>query len=602
MGRWVGKGAETLFCGWQGRYSRLLLLTLWVGLSLSGWLPALWAQGIEPGNRVGITLLGHRLWVYWRACSTIRELGPPAGTDGLVLSGPNLCDRTAWWQVAWSNGQQGWCAERRMSRRQLLPLPGEGVYPNISAAGAYPVQVAPDGNPLNVRTGPGLNYGILTQKPSGATGWAYQVVVDTPNRLVWWKIRWDDANGGHVGWSADSRLLGGVYLTRIGAPRPVYTLTLESSASGVGISVSLRDLLGNPTSGVASTPTTLAYVSGSQITLSAPETAPDGGSFLWWERNGNPYTSSRTFTLLLSQNESLRAVYRTAEEQFLWNLVAPWRQGQYWTPSTYDGHGGGNMLNAVDFNRAASSRSSCPYTGGWLQDCNEVLLASHAGRAYTRAQSGCTGYGNYIVLVSPTLVSGSSNTYLATIYAHLNYFLVNNGTDVAAGQPIARLGSTGSSTGPHLHYEIREVTISGSTLTLGARRQVLNNPAVRLSGQELRVDLNCSVSGLGYVGSPILGTASVGSIPPDITPSCTPYNCGNFLWSPGSTPERCIEDELPEAISLADVDGDGCVDERDLLEVLLAISSVGGAADVNWDGSVDEADLLEVLFHFGSGC
>jgi hypothetical protein len=291
------------------------------------------------------------------------------------------------------------------------------------------------------------------------------------------------------------------------------------------------------------------------------------------------------------------------ELQFLSSLVAPWRQGQYWTPSTYDGHGGGNMLNAVDFNRAASSRSSCPYTGSWLQDCNEVLLASHDGRAYTRAQSGCTGYGNYIVLVSPTRVSGSSNTYLATIYAHLNYFLVNNGTDVVAGQPIARLGSTGSSTGSHLHYEIREVTVSGSTLTLGTRRQVLNNPAVRLSGQELRVDLNCSVSGLGYVGPPILGTASVGSIPPDITPSCTPYNCGNFLWSPESPAGRCAGD-LPDVIelNLADVDGSGCVDERDLLEVLLAIGGVWGAADVNWDGRVDDADILLVLENFGFGC
>jgi len=585
---------------WRSGCSGLLLLM--AGLGVGGWTPALWAQGIERGNRVGITLLGHRLGVYWRACGTIREVGPPAGTDGLVLSHPDFCDRTPWWQVAWSNGQQGWCAERRMSRVQMLPLPGEGVYPNISAAGAYPVQVAPDGNPLNVRTGPGLNYGIITQKPSGATGWAYQVVVDTTNRLVWWKIRWDDANGGHVGWSADSRLLNGVYLTRTGAPRPIYTLTLESSASDVGISVSLRDLSGNPTSGVASPPATLSYVGGSQITLSAPETAPDGGGFLWWERNGTPYTSSRTLTLLLTQSERLRAVYRTAEEQFLWSLVAPWRQGQYWTPSTYDGHGGGNLLNAVDFNRASSSRSTCPYTGGWLQDCNEVLLASHAGRAYTRAQSGCTGYGNYIVLVSPTRVSGSSNTYLATIYAHLNYFLVSNGIDVAAGQPIARLGSTGNSTGPHLHYEIREVTVSGSTLTLGGRRQVLNNPAVRLSGQELRVDLSCSVSGLGYAGPPVLGTASIGTIPSNLTPPCTPYNCGNFLWSPEIAPDRCIEGELPEVILLTDVDGNGCVDERDLLEVLRAIGGVGGAADVNWDGRVDDADLLEVLFHFGSGC
>ncbi|MEN3000771.1 MAG: peptidoglycan DD-metalloendopeptidase family protein [Armatimonadota bacterium] len=582
---------------------RWLRLTLLIGISV--YLPRLEAQGVQRGDRVGITASGNRLWVHLRACGSIREPGPPAGTDGIVLSEADLCNRVPWWQVAWSNGQRGWSIERLMNQPQFLPMPGEGAYPNITASGAYPVQVAPDGNPLNVRTGPGLNYGILTQKPAGATGWAYQVVIDTANRLVWWKIRWDDANGGQVGWSADSRLYSGVYLAKLGAARPIYTLTLESSVSGVGITVSLRDLLGNPPSGTATTPTTLSYVAGSQITLTAPETAPDGGSFVHWERNGVPYTSNRSLTLSITQNQTLRAVYRTAEEQFLWNLIAPWRQGQYWTPSTYDGHGGGNILHAVDFNRASSSRTSCPYTGGWLQDCNEPLLASHAGRAYTRAQSGCSGYGNYIVLVSNVRVSGTSNTYLATIYAHLNYFLVSNGTDVVAGQPIARLGSTGNSTGPHLHYEIREVTVSGSTLTLGARRQVLNNPAIRLSGQELRVDLGCTVSGLGYAGPPVLGTVSIGSLPPNQTPPCTPYNCGSFLWSPDTPLGRCVEtDELPEVIYLSDVDGDSCVDDADLLRVLLAMgvdpSEGDHAADVNLDGVVDEADLLAVLFDLGS--
>ncbi|MCS7065504.1 MAG: peptidoglycan DD-metalloendopeptidase family protein [Fimbriimonadales bacterium] len=579
---------------------------VWLVLMVGIVSPGLWAQALQPGDRVGVTLLGNRLWVCWRACGTIRESGPPAGTDGVVLSGADLCDRTPWWQIAYSNGQRGWSAERRMSRVQLLPLPGEGSYPNISAAGAYPVQVAPDGNPLNVRTGPGLNYGVITQKPAGATGWAYQVVIDSANRLVWWKIRWDDANGGHVGWSADSRLVSGVYLTKTGAARSIHALTLEASASGVGVTVSLRDLQGNPASGVANTPATLTYVSGSQMTLTAPETAPDGSEFLHWERNGTLYTASRSFTLSLTQSQTLRAVYRSREEQFLWSLIAPWRQGQYWTPSTYDGHGGGNLLNAVDFNRASSSRATCPYTGGWIQDCNEVLLASHAGRAYTRAQSGCAGYGNYIVLVSNVPVSGASNTYLATIYAHLNYFLVGNGTEVNGGQPIARLGSTGNSTGPHLHYEIREVTVSGSTLTLGARRQVLNNPAIRLSDQELRVDLSCTVSGLGYAGPPLLGTASIGSIPSNQTPPCTPYNCGGFLWSPDSPPGQCREtDELPTMIYLSDVDGDGCINDTDLLKVLAEMGSdlshlSDRAADVNWDGVVDEADLLAVLFDWGN--
>ncbi|GIV09091.1 MAG: hypothetical protein KatS3mg019_1182 [Fimbriimonadales bacterium] len=51
-----------------------------------------------------------------------------------------------------------------------------------------------------------------------------------------------------------------------------------------------------------------------------------------------------------------------------------------------------------------------------------------------------------------------------------------------------------------------------------------------------------------------------------------------------------------------DVNGDGCVDDADLLQVLFAFGSVGGDADVNCDQIVDDADLLEVLFRFGTGC
>lgn len=51
-----------------------------------------------------------------------------------------------------------------------------------------------------------------------------------------------------------------------------------------------------------------------------------------------------------------------------------------------------------------------------------------------------------------------------------------------------------------------------------------------------------------------------------------------------------------------DVDGNGCVDDADLLQVLFAFGGQGGAADVNGDGTVDDADLLIVLFNFGTGC
>ncbi len=51
-----------------------------------------------------------------------------------------------------------------------------------------------------------------------------------------------------------------------------------------------------------------------------------------------------------------------------------------------------------------------------------------------------------------------------------------------------------------------------------------------------------------------------------------------------------------------DVDGNGCIDDADLLAVLFDFGGSGGPADVNCDGVVDDADLLEVLFNFGLGC
>jgi murein DD-endopeptidase MepM/ murein hydrolase activator NlpD len=57
-----------------------------------------------------------------------------------------------------------------------------------------------------------------------------------------------------------------------------------------------------------------------------------------------------------------------------------------------------------------------------------------------------TGYGNVVVIAHGTTF---------TLYAHLNTYNVSCGQDVSSGQTIGAVGSTGNSSGPHLHFEIR---------------------------------------------------------------------------------------------------------------------------------------------------
>ena len=101
-----------------------------------------------------------------------------------------------------------------------------------------------------------------------------------------------------------------------------------------------------------------------------------------------------------------------------------------------------------------------PITGKVSSFHKGIDIAASSGNPVLTAASGTvvksymsSSYGNYIVI--------SHGGGLMTAYAHLSRRLVSVGDTVSAGQQIGKVGSTGNSTGPHLHFE---VYVNGSTV------------------------------------------------------------------------------------------------------------------------------------------
>ena len=117
-----------------------------------------------------------------------------------------------------------------------------------------------------------------------------------------------------------------------------------------------------------------------------------------------------------------------------------------------------------------STASGEPSAAGFIWPCDGVVVSGFGmrwGRMHEGIDIGCAygtpnraaaagaviyagwlgGYGNLVVV--------DHGNGLSTAYAHASSILVSVGQSVSQGQTVSLVGSTGNSSGPHLHFEVR---------------------------------------------------------------------------------------------------------------------------------------------------
>lgn len=168
----------------------------------------------------------------------------------------------------------------------------------------------------------------------------------------------------------------------------------------------------------------------------------------------------------------------------------PFPCGQVWAGQTRTNH---SPQNSIDFNRN--------------DDYGDKVVAAAPGKVTRVSNLGNVSYGRWVEI--------DHGGGYRTRYAHLATQTVQVGQVVSRGQKIGTVGSTGGSTGPHLHFEVRyngaaiRINFNGAgALYFGTRNYTSQNSCgtssvvgrVNTSGADLNVRAGASTS-TAVVGS-----------------------------------------------------------------------------------------------------
>jgi murein DD-endopeptidase MepM/ murein hydrolase activator NlpD len=161
---------------------------------------------------------------------------------------------------------------------------------------------------------------------------------------------------------------------------------------------------------------------------------------------------------------SALASSRENREEYLAEVEALAAQSAALAAAIRDAQAGGSTgsgtPSAAGFVWPVSGPVVSGYGMRWGRMHEGIDIAAGLGTPIRAAAAGTVihagwlgGYGNLVVL--------DHGDGLATAYAHASAILVGVGQSVAQGQTLSLVGSTGNSTGPHLHFEVR---VNGSAV------------------------------------------------------------------------------------------------------------------------------------------